>query len=1387
MPSPHLPSFALLCTCLLIWLGINPAKGFDEFKPTPSLNAETSYTGAGAYGDDWIAYQAGSDKIEIANRSTGQVVRSIQKPASSPTRTINGIGSAIAADGKYFAAVCGATFPKPNGLSGQGWSIFVWDVTTGVELGSSDVPFSWQGFTPFLGIGNGRVALTDPSQRFIRVWDLATMTPQASVVIPDTLPIPAYDTWSGNTVVMGGDHLVYYHNGQGQSQLQGPFLVDVNLATGVVKGLSRAGNQHYMQSVPLATNGKHLLAAYSAASSLELIHYDLDTSQMVRLTSLAQAPFPALMRPVISASGNWHLLVTEGVRTLRMTSGLNGYGPAESTITFDTPGEQLGAAQFVDDTGLWFRTGANAPPGVLAYRQPLNGFPRSLVAVRCAPSFEADGAMQLSVTANPAPATPLTLHLKTADGSAKANQDYTALDTDVLIPAGETEVTVALSLLQDMVLEKNESLFVDITAADPGAMIVKSRASGVIGGSSFNSLPPVAPWPGDGEHQPSSLTMAGGYLVQSNRTVSWMPVDGKPALVRRPFDSGDWTTSTGWGRALVPAGSVQFGESRGRLALAREYSAISVYDPAEDRVVYRITDNNGLSNVPASLGDTHLLTADDHSSMVEYSLDPPHAPRSISIDFVRRGDNLHYLKDYIVSGSSNPLHLTSRADGSYVGSFPGRPGWHQPSMSSDGNLLAVENSTGAWVCDFDKGRDFVELIPADGPFTAISAILVRNGRVFITEKKHQTTPVVKVFESDTGVQIDTLMEDVEALRLPGAPVFNPGYDRSSAQVSNLAIEGNRGALLYWTGTSGGYQDYHVARFEESDKLPSLVPPAPTVEGAGAIDFKLGEAVPWPLTVTTRAIAAGYNEDADWTNSGVTVVVPAGATSFSSGIVTADDSIPEDLHRVALEVTVSGNGSTETRRVEIELTDNDLLEMESVSPVQTPNWSVVAPVGEGWAYRTIVGQLGQGISWTEDPGFTQISPAGDPARYAFANAMAGSEGWLAVAQRHYGPRMGTEFPSRIYIYRPGDSKTPVRVIKGQKHTARFGQALFARGTSFWVGAPGLEGLVPRAKSPGKAYEYDFRTGKVLRTYKAQKGYAESFGSAFAANDGNTWVGSPYVSGSGAISQYSRTGKGRFLAILKSPLAGAGRVFGTKMVASADTLIASTVHDGLAQEIYPGAVHGFSAASGGLLWTLQAPPASQTFGSSLALLPGNILAVGGRSIFFYLLQPGAPPRLLLELRPSYPFSNAITRMEVNGFFLATQEDDWAGSNPGRLFDIRNIPPLVPYLPGPPVASLLSTANPRPAVPELSLAAAENGWQLMVGPIPEAWATPDIVTILESSEDLAKWTRVAQYAGGDSWQLYDEAGAAVLAVQQGGTFHFPKGPEKRYFRLTPGPALP
>ena len=92
-------------------------------------------------------------------------------------------------------------------------------------------------------------------------------------------------------------------------------------------------------------------------------------------------------------------------------------------------------------------------------------------------SSVAENASSPTVTVSlSAPAAePVTAHIQSADGTATAGSDYTAVSQNITIPTGSSSITVPLLIADDSVYEPNETF--TLTLSSPGKAILGAKAS----------------------------------------------------------------------------------------------------------------------------------------------------------------------------------------------------------------------------------------------------------------------------------------------------------------------------------------------------------------------------------------------------------------------------------------------------------------------------------------------------------------------------------------------------------------------------------------------------------------------------------------------------------------------------------------------------------------------------------------------------------------------------------------------------------------------------------------------------------------------------------------------------------------------------------------------
>ena len=106
-------------------------------------------------------------------------------------------------------------------------------------------------------------------------------------------------------------------------------------------------------------------------------------------------------------------------------------------------------------------------------------------------SEEDDSTIDFVVTLSPASDESVTVDYATANGSASTGDDYTAASGSLTFNAGETSKTIQVSIIDDTVVEDNETLTVTLSNAS-GAEISDGQATGDITDGDTESVPLTA-------------------------------------------------------------------------------------------------------------------------------------------------------------------------------------------------------------------------------------------------------------------------------------------------------------------------------------------------------------------------------------------------------------------------------------------------------------------------------------------------------------------------------------------------------------------------------------------------------------------------------------------------------------------------------------------------------------------------------------------------------------------------------------------------------------------------------------------------------------------------------------------------------------------------------
>ncbi|MCF7989748.1 MAG: FG-GAP-like repeat-containing protein [Thiohalocapsa sp.] len=142
-----------------------------------------------------------------------------------------------------------------------------------------------------------------------------------------------------------------------------------------------------------------------------------------------------------------------------VNAGLDG-------VDFSLPSSASGCVALSAPPGASLLIGRAAHPVSAPFDLQTLGVctPTATVSIADASVGEGDGSAELTLTLSAAAAVPVTVTYSTADGSATAGDDYTAVSQQITIPAGSTSATAGVPILDDTAQESNETFTVNLSS-----------------------------------------------------------------------------------------------------------------------------------------------------------------------------------------------------------------------------------------------------------------------------------------------------------------------------------------------------------------------------------------------------------------------------------------------------------------------------------------------------------------------------------------------------------------------------------------------------------------------------------------------------------------------------------------------------------------------------------------------------------------------------------------------------------------------------------------------------------------------------------------------------------------------------------------------------------
>ena len=240
-------------------------------------------------------------------------------------------------------------------------------------------------------------------------------------------------------------------------------------------------------------------------------------------------------------AGSEQIVVSYSTEDATATGG-SDFQAVSGTLTF--PANSAGDARQIDvpliddqvhEGDETFRLALDDPQGTLAGATATglieDDDPLPRLSIADASGNEGSGALQFNVRLAPASAREVTVRYATADGSATAFDDYTPHDGTLTFPAGSTERTLTVAIVDDALDEEDQETLQVTLSAPVGAVLRVPTAAGTV---ADDDLPPQA------AVADASAREDGGLL---RFTVRLDPASGRAVTVG--YATRDGTTAAG--------------------------------------------------------------------------------------------------------------------------------------------------------------------------------------------------------------------------------------------------------------------------------------------------------------------------------------------------------------------------------------------------------------------------------------------------------------------------------------------------------------------------------------------------------------------------------------------------------------------------------------------------------------------------------------------------------------------------------------------------------------------------------------------------------------------------------------------------------------------------
>ncbi len=605
------------------------------------------------------------------------------------------------------------------------------------------------------------------------------------------------------------------------------------------------------------------------------------------------------------------------------------------------------------------------------------------LSIAGASAIESAGSLGFVVSLSEAfPGNEVSFFYSTLGGSAIARLDYTHFFARASIKADSTSITIPISIIDDLLVEADESF--DVIIAQPlNATISTARATGII---EFDDLP--------------TLSITGSSVIESAGSLKFTVFLSVPIIKDVSFDyqtlsgsasaTSDYTSA--FGTTSIPAGSKEISIlidiSDDTLVEADETFDLVITNPANatiDKNRASATATIEIDDLPrlSIAGNSVIESAGSIKFLV--TLSEPFPGNIVAFDY------------YTVQGSA-----IARLD--YTHSFA------SASIKADSTSVSIPISIiDDVLVEADESFDVIIAQPINATistaratgiieFQDLPSLSVVGSSVIESEgslrfRVFLSVPIIKDVSFDYQTLSGSASADYDytsAFDTTSIPAGSKEISIFIDLIDDALIEDDETFDLVITNPDNATIDKNRARATATikiDDLPTLsIAGSSVIESAESIKFLVTLSVPFPGNIVSfdyETIEGSAKNILDYTYSFARASIPAGDTTTAIAIVIRNDSLIEEAETFDLVISNPSNATIDKNRARatgrIEIDDLPSLSITGSSVVESAGTllftvSLSAPFSStdvSFDYETIAGSASAGSDYLSTSGRATI--------------------------------------------------------------------------------------------------------------------------------------------------------------------------------------------------------------------------------------------------------------------------------------------------------------------------------------------------------------------------------------------------------------------------------